>query len=157
MPATIRPAAQADLAAIHRLVAELAAAHVSVDPARYTALATAWGEYERALTTVEALRPLLWLVAESDGQISGYLMAEHVEADDLVWSPEHVCIHDVLVDREARNSGAARTLIEAAAAWARGRGVRQLRLFTDDRNETARAVFGRMGFRRTMVEMTRDL
>lgn len=156
MPATIRLAAKADLAAIHRLVAELAAAHVGVDAARYTALSTAWGEYERAMTSDEASRPLLWLVAEVDGQISGYLMAEHVEADDLAWSPEHVCVHDVLVEHAARKSGAARALIEAAAAWARGRGVRQLRLFTDDRNEAARAVFGRMGFRRTMVEMTRD-
>ena len=157
MPIHIRSATPADLPALERLFAARAAAHTAADPARYSPLESTWPEYCRALSAADE-RHLLWLVAaDPTGALRGYLLAEHIPADPLVWSPQHVCIHDLLVDPAARRSGAARALVQSARDWTRQQGAAQLRLFTDDRNDPARAAFSRLGFRRTMVEMTLDL
>jgi GNAT superfamily N-acetyltransferase len=157
MDVRVREAGAGDVQAVRGLVGRLAASHIAADAKRYTALETAWGAYVRALEGGESGRSLLWLVAERDGGVIGYLMAERVEADDLAWSPEHVCVHDLMVDEAVRGAGAGRALMDRAAAWARGMGVRQMRLFTDARNQAAREAFARLGFRASMVEMTADL
>ena len=66
-------------------------------------------------------------------------------------------IHDVLVDEARRGEGIARALIDEATAWFRSRGVARMMLWTAAKNERARALFERLGFRATMVEMTREL
>ena len=66
-------------------------------------------------------------------------------------------IHDVVVDEPGRRLGIATALIEAAADWLRGRGAPRVVLWTAERNEGAQRLFDRLGFRRTMIEMTREL
>ena len=60
-----------------------------------------------------------FLVAEIDGALVGYEM--------LLLQPSHhgaVQMNDLAVAKSARRSGAGRALVEAAAAWARERGLR---------------------------------
>jgi GNAT superfamily N-acetyltransferase len=66
-------------------------------------------------------------------------------------------IHDVVVEEASRGSGAGTALMEAAMTWLRERGAPRVVLWTADRNEGAQRLFASLGFRRTMIEMTREL
>ncbi len=96
-------------------------------------------------------------VAELDGRIVGYTYAA---IEPLSWQElrdEAGVIHDIFVDETARGRGLATRLIEAVTAWLRQQGMRQVVLHTAFRNTGAQRLFGRLGFRPTMIEMTRDL
>ena len=160
----IREARAGDAVAIVPLMRALACAHIDSDASRYSELARACVAYQAALGGQGGqggqgadARDLLWLVALVEERVCGYLLAEHVRSDDLIWSPEHVCVHDIIVELPVRSRGIARMLMDHAVAWARSKGVRQVRLFTDRGNHGARTAFSRLGFRETMVEMTIDL
>jgi GNAT superfamily N-acetyltransferase len=62
-----------------------------------------------------------------------------------------------VVDEAERRTGIAGALMEAAIAWVREQGVRSVMLWTAAPNERAQRLFEGLGFRRTMIEMTRDL
>ena len=66
-------------------------------------------------------------------------------------------IHDIAVDEKGRRSGVATALMEAAMAWLRSRGAPRVVLGTAERNPAAQRLFEKLGFRRTMIEMTREL
>jgi GNAT superfamily N-acetyltransferase len=66
-------------------------------------------------------------------------------------------IHDILVEESNRRAGTATSLMEAAIQWLRERGAPRVILGTADKNEPAQRLFTKLGFRRTMVEMTREL
>ena len=65
-------------------------------------------------------------------------------------------IHDVVVTPEARGGGAGTRLLEAAAEWLEAAGAPRVMLATAHRNQNARRLFERLGFRPTMIEMTRE-
>jgi len=65
-------------------------------------------------------------------------------------------IHDVVVEPAARGQGLATRLVEAAAAWLEEHGAPRVMLWTAEKNPTAQRLFERAGFRRTMIEMTRE-
>ena len=99
----------------------------------------------------------LVLVAEQGGAVVGYAWAT---IEPLSWKElreEAGFIQDVCVDEPARGAGIASALLEEAARWLAGRGVPRVMLWTAARNETARRLFTRLGFRETMVEMTREV
>ncbi|HEV2719355.1 MAG TPA: GNAT family N-acetyltransferase [Thermoanaerobaculia bacterium] len=48
-------------------------------------------------------------------------------------------------------------LIDAAAAWLREHSAPHVILWTAAPNEAARALFRHLGFRETMIEMTKEL
>lgn len=66
-------------------------------------------------------------------------------------------VHDVAVDPAARREGVATELMDAAIDWLKEQGAPRVVLWTAARNDTARVLFSRLGFRETMVEMTREL
>jgi ribosomal protein S18 acetylase RimI-like enzyme len=66
-------------------------------------------------------------------------------------------LHDIIVDPEHRGRGVGRLLLDAALEFLRSRGVPRVVLSTAEQNEGAQRLFASMGFRRTMVEMTREL
>jgi ribosomal protein S18 acetylase RimI-like enzyme len=47
--------------------------------------------------------------------------------------------------------------MDAATGWLRERGAPSVLLWTAAPNEPAQRLFERLGFRRTMIEMTKDL
>ena len=96
-------------------------------------------------------------VAEQDGEVIGYVYAG---LEPRSWKElREACgfIHDVAVVEHGRRAGAATALIDAAAEWLRGRGAPRVVLWTAERNAAAQRLFDRLGFRRTMIEMTREL
>ena len=66
-------------------------------------------------------------------------------------------LYDIVVDPAHRGEGVGRMLLDATLAALEARGAPRAVLSTADRNEAAQRLFERAGFRRTMVEMTREL
>jgi ribosomal protein S18 acetylase RimI-like enzyme len=98
------------------------------------------------------------LVAERDSAVVGYLYAA-IEPQ-LQWKDPRdraAFVHDVVVDAHSRRGGIASALIAAALTSLHERGVPRVMLWTASGNEAAQAVFASLGFRKTMIEMTREL
>ena len=66
-------------------------------------------------------------------------------------------MHDVVVTDDARRLGVATALMDAALSWLKSRGAPRVILWTAQPNHGAQELFDRLGFRRTMVEMTKEL
>lgn len=96
-------------------------------------------------------------VAEQGGTVIGYVFAalEPISWKDL----RDACgfIHDIAVDERGRRGGVATALLDAAIAWLRSRGAPRVVLWTAERNPAAQQLFDKFGFRRTMIEMTKEL
>jgi ribosomal protein S18 acetylase RimI-like enzyme len=156
--ATIRPAAPSDLLAIGRLGALLVRMHHDFDPERFIA-ATPQTEhgYASFLGTQLEEPSVVVLVAERDGEVLGYTYAG-VEGHDYMSlrGPAGV-LHDIVVDLAHRGHGIGRMLLDATLSALTARGAPRVVLSTAERNEAAQRLFARAGFRRTMVEMTREL
>ena len=156
--AAIRPAAPADLPVLGRLGAHLVRLHHGFDPQRFIA-ATPRTEHAYAAflgTQLEA-PDVVVLVAERGGEVLGYAYAG-VEGNDYMAlrGPAGV-VYDIVVDPSERGRGVGRMLLDATLAALRARGAPRCLLSTAERNESAQRIFARAGFRRTMIEMTREL
>ena len=155
---TIRPATKADLPALGTLGALLLRAHYQFDSRRFMAPGTSPEDgYGWFLGTQLNDDDVVVLVAERQFSVVGYVYAG---LEPQSWKElREACgfIHDVVVDERSRRSGVAAALIEAAASWLRERGAPRVVLWTAHRNDDAQRLFERLGFRRTMVEMTREL
>jgi ribosomal protein S18 acetylase RimI-like enzyme len=100
---------------------------------------------------------IIILVAERDGEVLGYTYAG-VEGNDYMSlrGPAGV-LYDVVVDPAYRRQGVGRMLLDAALEALKARGAPRAVLSTADRNAPAQHLFEGAGFRRTMIEMTREL
>ena len=65
--------------------------------------------------------------------------------------------HDSGSSADARRAGVATALLHAAAEWLREHGAPRVILWTAAPNAAAQALFRRLGFRDTMIEMTMEL
>ena len=97
------------------------------------------------------------LAAELEGELVGYTYAG-VEGNDYMAlrGPAGV-LYDIVVDPSHREQGIGRMLLDATLDALKARGVPRVVLSTAEGNTTAQHLFARAGFRRTMIEMTREL
>jgi ribosomal protein S18 acetylase RimI-like enzyme len=97
------------------------------------------------------------LVAERDCEVLGYTYAG-VEGNDYMSlrGPAGV-LHDIVVDPGYRQQGIGRMLLEGTLEALKVRGAPRVVLSTAERNAAAQRLFDRAGFRRTMIEMTKEL
>ncbi len=158
----IRPAGRADLPAMGALGAALVELHYALDAQRFMRAGGGLAEgYARFLGSQLKNRDAIVLAAEhtADGAtaIVGYVYAaiEPMSWQDL--RDESGFIHDVLVTESMRGRGVATRLIEGACAWLRDRGMPRVLLHTASQNTGAQRLFASLGFRPTMLEMTREL
>ena len=153
----IRRAAPHDAPALGRLGGALVRAHHALDSCRFLTPGPRLEEgYARFLLTQLTEEDVAIFVAERAGAIIGYVYAG---IEPRSWKELREAagfIHDVVVDADARRSGVGTRLIETAAAWLASRGVPRVMLWTAAKNQEAQRLFERLGFRRTMVEMTRE-
>lgn len=153
----IRRADSRDLPAVGRMGALLLRAHYDFDRQRFMAPRPDSEEgYAWFLGQQLHRDDTLVSVAERNGVVVGYVYAG---VEPLSWKElrdEAGFIHDVYVDEGARGLGIATALVEAAAGWLSERGVPRVLLWTAAPNAAARRVFARLGFRETMIEMTRE-
>ena len=154
----IRRATDADVPALGRLGAALLRLHYTYDPQRFMAPrgdpeeGYAWFLGSQLREDDAAI-----FVAERKGDIVGYVYAG---LEPLSWKELREAagfIHDVLVDDAHRRGGVAGALLDAASEWLKSRGAPRVMLWTAERNHAAQRFFEQAGFRRTMIEMTREL
>lgn len=158
MPLVVRPATRADLAVLGRLGALLLRVHHGFDPQRFLAPGDTPEEgYAWFLGSQLEDPDAVVLVAEREGTVVGYVYAGLEPRSWKELRDAAGFIHDVAVEETARGEGVATSLVEAAMAWLRERGAPRVLLWTAEPNAAAHRLFTRLGFRRTMVEMTREL
>jgi ribosomal protein S18 acetylase RimI-like enzyme len=153
---TIRSAVKSDEPTLGRFGAALMRQHHAADARRFILTDEPEHGYGRFLVSQIGDPDSLVLVAERSAAVIGYLFAG---LEPLSWwDLRGPCgyVHDIYVDEGARHRGAARQLMRAAIEWARSRGMSQIVLSTQSKNEPAQRLFERIGFRRTMIEMTLD-
>ncbi|HEY2289804.1 MAG TPA: GNAT family N-acetyltransferase [Thermoanaerobaculia bacterium] len=154
----IRPAAPADLEAIGRLGAHLVRAHHDFDPDRFIAATPRTEQaYGSFLGTQLDESSIIVLVAERGGEVVGYAYAGVEGTDYMALRGPAGVLYDIVVDVVHRGQGVGRVLLDATLAALKAKGAPRVVLSTAERNETAQRFFARAGFRRTMIEMTREL
>jgi GNAT superfamily N-acetyltransferase len=154
----IRRATDADVPALGRLGALLLRLHYSFDTQRFMAPRDDTDEgYAWFLGSQLRDADVVIFVAERKGDVVGYVYAG---LEPQSWKELREAagfIHDVMVDEAHRGAGIASALLESASAWLREHGAPRVMLWTAERNQAAQRLFERAGFRRTMIEMTREL
>ena len=142
-PATeVRAARREDVPAAARLAAELVRLHHRFDPDRFLCVEPLEQGYAPFLATQVGRR----------GRVLAGL--EGRDCMDL----RDACgkLYDLYVDPAARGGGIGGRLVEETVARLVARGAPRVVLMTAWLNEDARRLFARLGFRPTMLEMTRE-
>ena len=154
----IRRALTSDLPRLGRLGALLVEAHHDLDPRRFLAANhRSPANYASFLSTKLEDPDAAILVAEAQGEVIGYAYAEVQGFDYLALRGPAGVLHDLIVDPAHRGRGVGRLLLNAALAYLQARGAPRVVLLPAEGNQAAQRLFASMGFRRTMVEMTREL
>ena len=153
----IRRATERDAPALGRLGAALMRVHHDFDRERFLAPGdNPEAGYGRFLVSQLPNDDTVVFVAERDGEIVGYVYAAIEPRSWKELRDVAGFVHDVLVVESARGTGTGERLVEAAAEWLVTRGVPRVMLWTAEKNVPAQRLFARLGFRRTMIEMTRE-
>jgi GNAT superfamily N-acetyltransferase len=154
----IRPATEADIPSLGRLGASLMRLHYDFDRQRFLAPSSNSEEgYGWFLGSQLQDAEAVVFVAERAGVVVGYVYAA---LEPLSWKELRDAagfIHDVVVDEAHRAGGIGSALIETASLWLKAHGAPRVMLWTAERNHAAQRLFEQAGFRRTMIEMTREL
>ena len=155
---SIRPALDADIPTLGRLGALLLEAHYHFDEKRFMAPRVNSAEgYARFLRSQLKQADAVIFVAERNGAVVGYVYAGLEPTSWKELRDMAGFIHDVVIEDSSRRFGIASLLVERAIEWLRSHGAPRVVLWTAEKNPAAQNLFGRLGFRRTMIEMTREL
>jgi ribosomal protein S18 acetylase RimI-like enzyme len=154
---TIRPAAPTDLPTMGRLGALLVRLHHDFDPQRFVAAVPRTEQMYASFLGSQLEEPnTVILVATRDGEVLGYTYAGVEGYDYMSLRGPAGVLYDIVVDPAHRGHGVGRLLLDATLAALEARGAPRVVLSTAERNESAQRLFARAGFRRTMIEMTRE-
>ena len=153
---TIRPATRGDIPALGRLAALLVRTHHEFDPQRFIAPTPRTESGYGSFLGSQMKGDTFVLVAELEGAVVGYTYAGIEEHDWMALRGPAGVLHDIVVDPGHRGHGIGRGLLEATVAELESRGAPRVVLSTAARNEGAQRLFEAAGFRRTMIEMTRE-
>jgi ribosomal protein S18 acetylase RimI-like enzyme len=157
----VRAVTRADLPAVGRLAAKLLRYHHALDPLRFISVTDPEQGYARFLGG-EMDDPNAVVVCAvrggsgEAGEIVGYAYGTLEGRDWNMLLDAHGALHDVLVDESARRSGVGAMLVLDVCRRLGEMGAPRVVLSTAVQNREGRALFGKLGFRETMVEMTRE-
>jgi GNAT superfamily N-acetyltransferase len=154
----IRLATDSDIPSLGRLGALLLETHYNFDRKRFMAPHPNSAEgYAWFLRSQLKEVDVVVFVAERDGTVVGYVYAGLEPTSWKELRDMAGFIHDVVVENSSRRLGIAGRLVEAAIGWLRDHGAPRVMLWTAEQNPAAQELFSHLGFRRTMIEMTREL
>lgn len=153
----IRPATLADMPAVGRLGALLVRLHHDFDGARFLPATDRTAEgYASYLAGQLQKRDVCVLVAELNGVVVGYAYAGLEGIDYMALRGPAGALYDIVVDPDYRRLGVGQMLLRATLDQLSARGAPRVLLSTAQQNVAAQRLFERAGFRRTMIEMTRE-
>lgn len=136
----------------------LVAEHHQFDPLRFLApIPDLPDRYGELLVTRHEMPDNIVLVAEREGEVVGYTFGAKEGFDYMALRGPAGVIYDLLVDPDHRRQGIGAALMDAMLEVLKALGAPRALLFTAEKNHIAQAMFERTGFRRTMIEMTREL
>jgi ribosomal protein S18 acetylase RimI-like enzyme len=158
MPAFIvRPVEPPDLDAVGRLAGQLVRYHRALDPQRYMQIENVEAGYASFLGG-EATNPRAVVLCAQlpAGDIVGYAYGTLEGRDWNALLDPHGALHDVLVDPSARRTGIGERLVLDTCRRLEALGAPRVLLHTAVQNRQAQALFAKLGFRPTMLEMARE-
>ena len=154
----IRAAKPGDVPALGRLGALLVQEHHDFDPQRFIApTAETAQRYGWFLGTQLSKRDIVVLVAADGNEIVGYTYAGVEGYDYMALRGPAGALYDIVVDPARRRQGIGRMLLDATLEALAAAGAPRVVLSTAQQNDSAQRLFASAGFRRTMIEMTREL
>jgi ribosomal protein S18 acetylase RimI-like enzyme len=153
----VRRAEVKDLPTLARFGLALAQLHGAFDAGRFTVPEDGEAAFSQYFKGELAREDAVLLLAEIGATAVGYafLRLEPASIEEL--RDAGAWLHDLYVAPGARARGVGRQLVEAAFAAARSLGSKSLMLSVSPHNASGRALFERMGFRTTMIEMRAEL
>jgi len=154
----IRAATRADVPTLGRLGALLVRTHHEFDTKRFIpATPQTEHHYGAFLGTQLGGANVVLLVAERAGNVLGYAYAAVEDYDYMSLRGPAGVLNDIVVDPAHRGQGIGRVLLDATLKALEDKGAPRVVLSTAEQNAAAQRLFERAGFRRTMIEMTREL
>jgi ribosomal protein S18 acetylase RimI-like enzyme len=154
----VRAAHPEDASAMGRLGEMLVIEHHEFDPKRFIAPLPELRERYGQFLASQISRPeMVVLVACLGKDVVGYAYAGMEGNDYMSLRGPAGVLYDLVVDPAHRRTGIGTALLEATFVALRKLGAPRVLLFTAEQNHAAQAMFGGAGFRRTMIEMTREL
>ena len=155
---TVRGMAESDVRAAAGLAAKLVQMHHDFDPKRFMHLPNAAPGYAGFLAGELESKRVVLVVAERDRDkaIVGYAYGRLEGRDWNELLDAHGKLHDVYVDERARGAGLGERLVMEIVRVLTERGAPRVVLSTATQNASAQRLFTKLGFRTTMLEMTRE-
>jgi ribosomal protein S18 acetylase RimI-like enzyme len=154
---TIRAATSDDVPTLGRLGALLVRLHNQLDSKRFIPATPKTEEGYGWFLGTQIDKPDVFVcVAETDAKVVGYFYAGMEGMDYMALRGPAGALYDIVVDPAFRGQGIGRQLLTKALAMLKDRGAPRVVLSTAQGNEAAQHLFETAGFRRTMIEMTRE-
>jgi ribosomal protein S18 acetylase RimI-like enzyme len=154
--AVIRPATEDDIPRVAAMAGELVRQHHETDPGRFFLVDDVEEGYAWWLSRELRSATAVVLVAARGGALVGYAYGGIGERDWNMLLDVHGTLNDVFVVPEARRAGVGAQLVRAMVARLEEKGAPRIVLSTMVGNASAQGLFKECGFRRTMLEMTRN-
>jgi len=158
----IRPATTPDVPQIARLAAKLVRLHHSLDSTRFFVTERIEEGYEwflgKEIARKESILFVAEMTTENDAQkeIVGYAWGRLEPRDWMALLDACGRLHEIFVEPSARRLGVGKRLLEETIQWLEAQGAPRIVLDSAWKNDSAHQFFESIGFRRTMVEMTRE-
>lgn len=153
---TIRPARRDDIPAVAKLAAKLVHQHHAFDPQRFLMHEQVEEGYAWWFGKEIEREEVALLAALRGDAVVGYAYGRMEERDWNQLLDACGALHDIWVEESERRHGVATQLVEAMVAALTAKGAPRVVLHAAAQNTAAQALFTRLGFRKTMVEMTRE-
>lgn len=132
--------------------------HHDFDPQRFIAPTPETAQrYGWFLGTQLGKREIVVLVAAEGDEVVGYTYAGVEGYDYMALRGPAGALYDIVVDPAKRRQGIGRMLLDATLEALAAAGAPRVVLSTAQQNDSAQRLFAGAGFRRTMIEMTREL
>ena len=143
----VRSARAADWPVLRELWQELDGEHAALQPGFFRQPPLPRRRAELTARLADSTQQLL--VAERDGAVIGAVRLQVFETPPQGWARvrRRGYLDDLIVAAAARGAGVGQTLLQAALAACRGRGVEQVALTVWQGNAAAERIYRRLGFR----------
>lgn len=152
----VRACEEADLDQVSALAEKLVRFHAALDPGRYLQRENVREGYRWFLgNELEKRGEVVIAVLANGARIGGYAYGRVQGRDWMRLLDAHAELHDVWVEDDVRSSGLATKLVEDCVSRLEALGAPRVVLSTAWSNDRARRFFEKLGFRPTMLEMTR--
>jgi ribosomal protein S18 acetylase RimI-like enzyme len=152
----VRRCKTADLPGVARLAARLVREHHAMDRNRFFIFDRIEEGYAAYLRGELEKKRSVVLVAAREKRIIGYAFGRIEPRDWNALRDRCGVLHDVYVDERARRKGVAARLADEMVAQLASLGAPRVILMTSTQNTPAQRLFKRLGFRITMLEMTKE-